>query len=323
MNEKDFQFTQSILTAVKAEIAKTVVGQEDLIRKLLLAICVQGHVLVEGLPGLAKTSIIKLISKVTGSLFSRIQFTPDLLPADLTGTLVYQQSEEKYKAHKGPVFANLVLADEINRAPAKVQSALLQAMEENSVTLGKDIYSLPSPFFVMATQNPIEHEGTYELPEAQLDRFLFKLLVDYPDHDDEVKILQRVDILNVDSANKVCALQDFWKIGKLSEKVKVEKNMLAYIVTIVEATRKGRAGQRIYNQSIEYGASPRASIALLRCARVTALFDNRDYIIPEDIKKIAHDILRHRIILNFDAVANELSSDYVIDTILNNVSIPK
>ncbi len=319
----DTNYVQNILTLVHDEMNKCIIGQQALIRKIIIAICVQGHVLVEGLPGLAKTSIIKLISKVTGSEFSRVQFTPDLLPADITGTLIYNQKEEKFKAHYGPVFANLVLADEINRAPAKVQSALLQAMEERTVTLGKEIYALPAPFFVMATQNPIEHEGTYELPEAQLDRFLCKLLVEYPSQEEEISMLEKLESIHIDTAKKVCSLEDFILIGHLSEKIQVKESILRYIVNIVDATRNRYTGNQLHNLSIKYGASPRASIALLRCARVVALFNKRDYVTPEDIKEVAYDVLRHRIILHFDAIANEQSPDYVLENILNNVSIPK
>ena len=319
----DTNYVHNIFTLVHDEINKYIIGQQSLIRKIIIAICVQGHVLVEGLPGLAKTSIIKLISKITGSEFSRVQFTPDLLPADITGTLIYNQKEEKFKAHYGPIFANLVLADEINRAPAKVQSALLQAMEEKTVTLGKEVYALPTPFFVMATQNPIENEGTYELPEAQLDRFLCKLLIDYPSQEEEITILEKLESIQIDTVKKICSLDDFILIGSLSEKVRVEESMFRYIVNIVDATRNRYSGYQLNNQNIKYGASPRASISLLRCARVVALFNKRDYVIPEDIKEVAYDILRHRIILNFDAIANEQSSDSVLENILNNVSIPK
>lgn len=308
---------------VKKELSKVLVGQEHFIDRLLLAIAVQGHVLIEGLPGLAKTLSINLLGKALNTSISRIQFTPDLLPADITGTMIYNQKEGNFKPHKGPVFSNFVIADEINRAPAKVQSALLQAMEEKTVTLGENVVNLPNPFIVMATQNPIEHEGTFELPEAQLDRFLFKLEIESPTVEQEIEILKRVDQLSIAEISSVTSLNNIIKIGIMAAEIKVSDSILRYIAQIISSTRRLGISLGLPDKYIEYGASPRASIAILKCVRVLALLEKRDFVIPDDIKNIALDVLRHRVILSFDAIGSGTNINGVIKNILNNVNIPK
>lgn len=320
INEKK---VSSIFDEIKTEISKVLVGQDAMVERLLMAIAVQGHVLIEGMPGLAKTLTVHLLGKILKTSVSRIQFTPDLLPSDITGTMIYNQKTGDFKQHKGPVFANLIIADEINRAPAKVQSALLQAMEEKTVTLGNNVIALPNPFIVIATQNPIEHEGTFELPEAQLDRFLFKLNVNYPSVDDEIMILHRVDSLSDADVERKFDLQNILYIGEIAKKVTVDDSIKKYIINIINSTRNDNMSFKIYEGYIEYGASPRASIAILKCARVQALLHKRDYVIPDDVKNVALDILRHRIILSFDVIGNGIKVDNVIKNILDNVTIPK
>lgn len=320
INEKQ---VYPIWNEIKTEISKVLVGQDAIVDRLLMAIAVQGHVLIEGMPGLAKTLTVHLLGKVLRTHVSRIQFTPDLLPSDITGTMIYNQKAGDFREYKGPVFANFVIADEINRAPAKVQSALLQAMEEKTVTLGKNVLSLPSPFIVIATQNPIEQEGTFELPEAQLDRFLFKLTINYPNIDDEIMILNRVDSLSDVNVTTKFDLQQIVKIGDIAKKVTVDDAIKKYIVTIINSTRTNNSSFNLSDGYIEYGASPRASIAILKCARVQALLNKRDYVIPDDVKSVAMDILRHRIVLSFDVIGNGIKADSIIKNILDNVSIPK
>ncbi len=277
--QKNFNMAITTWKTISTEIGKVLVGQNMLIDRLIMAIALNAHVLVEGLPGLAKTLSIKLLAETTGAGFSRIQFTPDLLPADITGTMIYSQQAGYLKPHKGPIFSNVVLADEINRAPAKVHAALLQAMEERSVTLGKEVHTLPSPFVVMATQNPIEQEGTYELPEAQLDRFLFKLIVDYPSLDEEHTILSRADDIEDFHVSKVSTLASIKEIGAFARHVNVEDSIKKYIVNIVDATRGGEQSG-IASSFIRYGASPRASLALFKVARIEALRHSRSYVTP-------------------------------------------
>jgi MoxR-like ATPase len=254
--------------------------------------------------------------------FKRIQFTPDLLPADLVGTMVYRQQTGEFTARKGPVFSNVVLADEINRAPAKVQSALLEAMEERQVTIGEHSYTLPEPFFVLATQNPIEQEGTYPLPEAQLDRFLLKLGVNYPTPEEELAILRRVGVEARVQLQRVLFKQDIRKLRAIVDRIRVDERIEEYIVAIVTASRQRERGMQLFSRYIQYGASPRASIALYRCAKVSALFAGRSYVVPEDVKAVAFDALRHRIVLSYEAEAEEMTADDVIEQLLASVPVP-
>jgi MoxR-like ATPase len=310
---------------------------------LLLALIAGGHILLEGVPGLAKTLAVKALAEITGFQFKRIQFTPDLLPADITGTLVWDQGTGKFSVRRGPVFANVILADEINRAPAKVQSALLEAMEEGQVTIGETTYPLPKPFLVLATQNPIEHEGTYALPEAQLDRFLIKLLVRYPTAEEEIRIVEAVaggpantPFSAVGPAlNAVLGGEALTLLRTASEAVRVDKRITAYLVSVIAATRPaagtqlaGGAGHASHGAAsglyryIAFGASPRASIALHRSARICALFDGRDYVTPADVKAAALPVLRHRIVMSYEADADGLDADAVIGRILSLVPVP-
>jgi len=305
-----------ILQKIVNEFEKVIVGQEHLLKRMISALLTGGHLLVEGAPGLAKTLSISTLARLFDMDFKRIQFTPDLLPADIRGTMIYNVQTGQFEAKKGPIFTNFVLADEINRAPAKVQSALLEAMQEKTVTLGDTTYDLPSPFFVMATQNPIEHEGTYPLPEAQIDRFYMKIIVSYPSAREEKRILHRMTGSVEPSVKKVSSKQDILKLQKLVSRVYVDEKIYDYVVHLVQATRQT---QKNY---IRYGASPRAAIAWIKAAKVEALMDERGYVIPEDVKHTAHDILRHRLILNFEAEAEGITADHVIDTLIQEVEIP-
>jgi MoxR-like ATPase len=316
------QATETI-TTIKSEVRKRVIGQEYMIDGMLMGMLVGGHILLEGVPGLAKTLAIRTLSEVMDMEFRRIQFTPDLLPADLIGTMAYRYQTGEFFVRKGPVFANIILADEINRAPAKVQSALLESMEEEQVTIGDKSYPLPSPFFVLATQNPIEHEGTYPLPEAQLDRFLLKLKVDYPSFDEEMEIVSLVGTKKDIPVNMVLTPEVLLELRRSVERITIEESIQKYIVSIVSASRSnGGESKSRYSAFIEYGASPRASIALFRCAKVAAFFRNRSYVIPEDVKQVAYDVLRHRIILSYEAESEELSADDIISKILDAVPVP-
>ncbi len=323
ISHDDIGFVRKICDAIYLQINTIIVGQEHLIDKLITAVALQSHVLVEGLPGLAKTLIVNLFAQATNAQFSRIQFTPDLLPADITGTMIYNQNSKNFTPHMGPVFSNFVIADEINRAPAKVHSALLQAMEERCVMIGKEEYKLPQPFIVMATQNPIEQEGTYELPEAQKDRFLFKLIVSPLSIKEEISILSRVDVLNMPKISKVCSLADVEKIGLIAQNIHITNAIKTYIAHIVIATRKNEPMYRSLDTFIEHGVSPRASLAILRASRVQALRMGRDYVTPEDVKAVVPDILRHRIVLSFDAIARGIDTNDIIRNILEYVSIPQ
>lgn len=305
-----------ILQKIVNEFEKIIVGQEHLLKRMISALLTGGHLLVEGAPGLAKTLSISTLAKLFDMDFKRIQFTPDLLPADIRGTMIYNIQTGQFEVKKGPLFTNFVLADEINRAPAKVQSALLEAMQEKTVTIGETTYDLPSPFFVMATQNPIEHEGTYPLPEAQIDRFYMKILVSYPSPKEEKRILHRMTGITEPSVKKVAHKNDIQKLQKLVSRVYVDEKIYDYVVHLVQATR------HTHKDYIRYGASPRAAIAWIKAAKVDALMDERAYVIPEDVKHTAHDILRHRLILNFEAEAEGITTDHVIDTILQEVEIP-
>ena len=305
------------------EMGKVIVGQKHLIENLMIALLADGHILLEGVPGLAKTLAISTLAKAVDAQFSRIQFTPDLLPADVTGTLIYSQKNEKFEVHKGPVFANFVLADEINRAPAKVQSALLEAMQERQVTLGDETYRLPEPFLVMATQNPIEQEGTYPLPEAQVDRFMLKVVVNYPSRDEEKLIVRMNNSGHFPTAQKVVSQDDIVKARKVVKEVYMDEKIERYIVDIVYATRTpedyGLASIKNY---ISYGASPRASISLSMAAKAYAFIKRRGYVIPEDVRAVCPEVLRHRIGLSYEAEAENIVPEQIIEQIINAVIVP-
>lgn len=311
------------VSAVKREMAKVVVGQQELVNRLILSLLCKGHVLLEGVPGLAKTLSVKALAGTMHAAFSRIQFTPDLLPADLLGTMIYNPEERQFTARKGPVFANVVLADEINRAPAKVQSALLEAMQERQVTLGETSYSLPNPFLVLATQNPIEQEGTYQLPEAQLDRFLFKVLVDYPSRDEELKVLEMMSSTSaIPRTQPVVSVEEIDASRLLMDRIFIDPAVEHYIVDLVRATRHPEKIDRSLEGMVRAGASPRATINIALAARALAFTRQRGYVTPQDVKDLAHDILRHRILLSYEAEAANVTSDNVIDQILSKVPVP-
>jgi len=329
--ETDFNWCKDLISNCKSEIAKRVVGQDEVIDGILTAMVAGGHVLLEGVPGLAKTLACKTVSDISGLDFKRIQFTPDLLPADLTGTLIFEQSTGDFKVRRGPVFTNIVLADEINRAPAKVQSALLEAMAENQVTIGETTYELPKPFFVLATQNPIEQEGTYNLPEAELDRFLMKVMVNYPNAKSEVEIVKNKGKGTEIKVEKVLSENDLKKCRELLDEVVCDDAIIEYIVSIVNVTRPD-TGKKANNRNtkerddilryISFGASPRASIALCQCAKVNAMFTGRNFVIPEDVKAVANRVLRHRLVLSYEAAADGITSDDLIDKILSLMPVP-
>lgn len=310
------------LEKVRESIAEVIVGQEPLVDRLLLALLCDGHVLIEGVPGVAKTLVITTLAQSMMASFSRVQFTPDLLPSDLVGSLVYDPKEHTFTAEKGPVFANLLLADEINRAPAKVQSALLESMQEKQVTLGKETYRLPHPFLVLATQNPIEQEGTYTLPEAQLDRFMFKLKVGYPSMEDEHQIMRRMARLAPKtSVEPVIELEDILETRGLLDKVFIDEKVERYILRLVDATRNPSAYGIDISRYLRFGASPRATIFLSLAARGQAMLNQREFAVPQDIKDVAGDVLRHRMALSYRAEAGGLTSDDLIEKILNTVPI--
>lgn len=307
--------------ALKVEINKVIVGHSVIIDATLIAMLSKGHVLLEGVPGVAKTTLIKTIADALGLSFSRIQFTPDLLPADLIGTLIYNPKLQEFDTKKGPVFANLVLADEINRSPAKVQSALLEAMQEHQVTIGSTTFALEEPFLVFATQNPIENEGTYQLPEAQIDRFMFKLFVGYPTFEQEREILDR-SCRGV-KVDKILSRQDILEAQKIAQDIYIDPRLVEYILRIVFATREPeKYGLAYFAKMIQYGASPRASISVTHACRAYALLQNRHFVIPDDIKIVARGILRHRILLTYHAQAENITSDMIIDKIFEIVATP-
>ena len=310
------------LDNVRKCLSQVIVGQETLIERLLLALLCDGHVLIEGVPGVAKTLFITTLARSMEATFSRVQFTPDLLPSDLIGSLVYDPKEHSFSAEKGPVFANLVLADEINRAPAKVQSALLESMQEKQVTLGKETFPLPHPFLVLATQNPIEQEGTYALPEAQVDRFMFKLKVGYPSMDEEHQVMRRMarSVPKI-SVDPVIHLNEILDMRTLLDKVYIDEKVERYILRVVDATRNPESYGLDIARYMRFGASPRATIYLSLAARGYALLNQREFTVPQDIKDVAGDILRHRIALSYRAEAEGLSSDDLIIQILENVPI--
>ena len=305
------------------EMGKVIVGQKRLIENMMIALLADGHILLEGVPGLAKTLAIGTMAQAVNAKFSRIQFTPDLLPSDVTGTLIYSQKQEQFEVHKGPVFANFVLADEINRAPAKVQSALLEAMQERHVTLGDETYRLPEPFLVMATQNPIEQEGTYPLPEAQVDRFMLKVIVGYPTKDEEKQIIRMNNSGEFPRANKVVEPEDILKARKVVREVYMDEKIERYIVDMVYATRTpSDYGLSDLAGFISYGASPRASISLSMAAKAYAFIKRRGYVIPEDVRAVCPEVLRHRIGLTYEAEAENVVPENIIERIINAVIVP-
>lgn len=305
------------------EMGKVIVGQKHLVENMMIALLADGHILLEGVPGLAKTLAISTLAQAVNAKFSRIQFTPDLLPSDVTGTLIYSQKQERFEVHKGPVFANFVLADEINRAPAKVQSALLEAMQERHVTLGDETYSLPEPFLVMATQNPIEQEGTYPLPEAQVDRFMLKVIVGYPTKEEEKQIIRMNNSGEFPKANKVVEPGDIIKARKVVREVYMDEKIERYIVDIVYATRTpGDYGLGDIAGFISFGASPRASISLSMAAKAYAFIKRRGYVIPEDVRAVCPEVLRHRIGLTYEAEAENVVPENIIERIINAVIVP-
>jgi len=308
---------------VISEVNKVVVGQDYMIKRLLMGLFTQGHILLEGVPGLAKTLTVNTLSSALKLNFKRIQFTPDLLPSDVIGTMIYNQKKSSFEVKKGPVFSNIILADEINRSPAKVQSALLESMQEKQVTIGDDTYKLELPFLVLATQNPIDQEGTYPLPEAQRDRFMMKLNVDYPSKEEELKIMQRMSDLNFKNSTKtILNKKDITAIQNEINKVSISESIEKYIIEIVNATRKpSSVGLNKFEEYISFGASPRASINLSLASKANAFLSNRDYVMPDDVKDIALDVLNHRIILNYEAEAEGIKPELIIKNILEKVEI--
>lgn len=309
---------------LKNALGHIIVGQNDLINRILIGILANGHILLEGVPGLAKTLIVKTLAQLINTKFQRIQFTPDMLPADLLGTLIFNQKNGSFETRKGPIFANVILADEINRAPAKVQSALLEAMQERQVTIGDETFKLDAPFLVMATQNPIEHEGTYPLPEAQVDRFMLKLRVDYPKKDEERAILKRMAKTNVsDNVTAVVDAEQILKAQNVINDIYVDEKVEDYVLDLVFATREpDQYNLGDMENLIEYGASPRATINLILAAKARAFLQHRGYVTPEDIRYVGRDVLRHRVILTYEAEAEELTSEDVLQRLFDRIEIP-
>jgi len=317
------QKESAFVDILSIEMGKVIVGQKQLVENLLIGLLANGHILLEGVPGLAKTLAINTLSQAVNAKFSRIQFTPDLLPADVTGTLIYSQKNERFEVHKGPIFANFILADEINRSPAKVQSALLEAMQERQVTLGEDTFKLPELFLVMATQNPIEQEGTYPLPEAQVDRFMLKVVVDYPKKEEERLIVRMNNSGEFPKASPVISPDDIVRARKLVREVYMDEKIERYIVDIVYATRTPEDyGLNGLKDLIAYGASPRASISLSLAAKAYAFIKRRGYVIPEDVRAVCNEVLRHRIGLTYEAEAENVTSEEIIAQVINAVIVP-
>ncbi len=311
------------LVRLREEIGQVIIGQQALVERLLIGLLANGHVLLEGVPGLAKTLSVKTLSETLAASFQRLQFTPDLLPADLIGTLVYSPRDGTFSTKKGPIFANIVLADEINRAPAKVQSALLEAMQERQVTIGEETHALPDPFLVLATQNPIEQEGTYPLPEAQLDRFMLKVWVTYPSREEERRILDRMAATgDPHSARVVLHTEDVLRLRRLVDQIYLDDKIKDYILDLVFATREPASYQLDLQQLIQHGASPRATLYLTLAAKAQALLQGRGYVTPQDVKAITPDVLRHRVMVTYEAEAEDITSDMVVQKILDGVPVP-
>lgn len=313
----------TFVTNLTTGMDRVIVGQKHLVDSLLISLLSDGHILLEGVPGLAKTLAIKTLSQLIDAKYSRIQFTPDLLPADVVGTMIYSQKEEAFQVKKGPVFANLVLADEINRAPAKVQSALLEAMQEHQVTIGDNTFKLPTPFLVMATQNPIEQEGTYQLPEAQVDRFMLKVIVDYPTLEEEKKIMRENLVGSLPQVMPVTTSEEIMRAREVVSQVYIDEKIEQYIADIVFATRyPDRYNLKELSDLITFGGSPRASINLAKAARAYAFIKHRGYVVPEDVRAVAHDVLRHRVGLSYEAEANNVTAEEIVSKIINKVEVP-
>ncbi|MFL5676592.1 MAG: AAA family ATPase, partial [Chloroflexota bacterium] len=309
--------------AVMFEIRRVIVGQDAMLERVLVGLLSGGHLLLEGVPGLAKTLTIKTLADVLGGTFKRIQFTPDLMPSDLVGTRIYRPDQGSFDVEQGPVFANFLLADEINRAPAKVQSALLEVMQEHQVTIGGETHRVPEPFLVLATQNPIESEGTYDLPEAQVDRFLFKLVLDYPAVEDEIAVVDRISA-NPPVARRSLAIRDLLEHQRVAREVFADRSVLAYAVSLVDATRHpARHGLADLEPLIQFGAGPRASLGLVQAARALALLRNRTHVAPHDVRDLAPDVLRHRLVLSYDALSAGVSADDLLDRVLAEVTEPE
>lgn len=321
LNKKAEAFAERI-RKVHAEISKIIVGQQKIIEKLLIALISDGHILIEGVPGLAKTLMIKTLSECLDCGFVRLQFTPDLLPADITGTKIYDHKDISFKTMKGPIFTNFVLADEINRAPPKVQSALLEAMQEKQVSIQGDTHQLKKPFMVLATQNPIESEGTYKLPEAQVDRFMFKILIEYPQREDEIEIIERFTEGINHTVSKLLSVKKILEMQQFNQNIYADRKIKEYVAEIVDATRHPEKYNLDINGHIEYGASPRASLWLILSAKAHAMLRGRGYVKPEDVKAIAYDVLRHRILLTYEAEAEQKTSDEIITQILEKIKVP-
>lgn len=313
----------TFLNSLTAGMDRVIVGQKHLVDSLLISLLSDGHILLEGVPGLAKTLAIKTLAQLIDAQYRRIQFTPDLLPADVVGTMVYSQKEENFLVKKGPVFANFVLADEINRAPAKVQSALLEAMQEHQVTIGEQTFALPNPFLVMATQNPIEQEGTYPLPEAQVDRFMLKVVIDYPTLDEEKLIIRENLAGSLPEVRPVISSSEILAARKVVSEVYIDEKIEKYIADLVFATRyPDRYGLTQLKDMITFGGSPRASINLAKAARAYAFIKHRGYVVPEDVRAVAHDVLRHRIGLSYEAEASNMTSEEIVSRVVNKVEVP-
>ena len=315
--------TSGFVDRLLDEVGRVIVGQKTMVERLLVGLLADGHVLMEGVPGLAKTLTVRTLADAIRTSFQRIQFTPDLLPADLIGTLIYDPRETEFKTRKGPIFANVILADEINRSPAKVQSALLEAMQEKTVTIGQETFDLPSPFLVLATQNPIDQEGTYPLPEAQVDRFMLKLSVGYPDRDEELEIMRRMSTGPEPKAEPVVTPEEILAARNAAETIYMDSQVERYIVDLVFATREpGRFGLRELEPLIAFGGSPRATICLAKTSRAHAFLRHRGYVTPEDVRSVAMDVMRHRVILTYEAEAEEMTTEDVVTRVLDTVEVP-
>jgi MoxR-like ATPase len=321
LNAKAEEYSNEI-NEVLEEIKKVIVGQDEVLEKLMISLIADGHILLEGVPGLAKTLMIKTLAETVNAGFHRIQFTPDLLPADIVGTKIYEHKSGSFSTKKGPIFSNFILADEINRAPPKVQSALLEAMQERQVTIQGDTFILDKPFLVLATQNPIETEGTYKLPEAQVDRFMFKLIIDYPSREEEKTIIQRNTQGIEIKVNKFLNPDDLIRIQKFNREIYCDEKIEEYVASIVDATRHPEKYGFEFDGHIDYGASPRASIWLILAGKAHALINKRGYVLPEDIKAVAYDVLRHRILLSYEAEAEDLTPEDILKKILEKIKVP-
>ena len=321
LNDKAEAYAKDLQKSID-ELKKVIVGQDDVIEKLIIALIADGHIFLEGVPGLAKTLMIRTLADTLDAKFRRLQFTPDLLPADILGTKIYNHQDGTFSTKKGPIFANFILADEINRAPPKVQSALLESMQERQVTISGDTFKLDAPFLVLATQNPLETEGTYRLPEAQVDRFMFKILIDYPDKQEETEIIQRMTKGREYKIDKILSPAQILKIQKFNKTIYCDEKVVDYVVNIVDATRFPKEHGLEIQKFIDYGASPRASIWMIIAAKAHALLQGRGYVLPEDIQNVSYSVLRHRIILSFEAEAEDIDADKIIQMILDKVKVP-